>query len=291
MAYKANARELQINGVRLSNIGDAMLFALRNQDLTLAFKTHKLFELNSVRLAYHLYGSDTVKDKIRKWQTAVLNNKVEDALKIANEIRGVKGLKFVDPLYINQAPQNFKNTDILKSETFTHADFLYWKEIIAIRAELSQHDSFKEFCEKQLEKISVSNDNAFKSPLECLSESQLNNTSFVGFFAQAATILGRPHLILKTSKDNYQILIQNGLSSLLLSSNSKEIKELNHQSISDSLRVKTQECSIFCSPQSFFSANTYLISLYNCEFRSQSISPCTPSLSWVMAKIRFAGKL
>ncbi|WDE98120.1 O-antigen ligase family protein [Lentisphaera profundi] len=283
LAIQANAKELQVNGMRLSNISDGLLFALRHQFIPLAFQTQKLFKTQSVRLANYLFPKE-LKPTLDQWSQALSKDDQAQAITYANQLHQIKGLRYIDPLYIQSAPPSFKKTSPLDPSKFTKADFLFWRELIALRKEMDQHKSFVAFCQHQLQNIELNKSLSFYSPEEVLIKQKANPIALLSFFAQCANILGRPHLILETAQGESFILIQNGENSIFINAQKKHLNIIPHQSISSLLSKKKLKSSFFCSPQSFFSANTYLFSLYNSQFKEQSISLNTPSLNWMVSK-------
>lgn len=283
LAIQANAKELQINGTRLSNINDGLLFALRHQFIPLALKTQQAYKEQSLRLGQYLF-QDELNQKIQSWHQAILKNEMQEALAIANSLHAIKGLRYIDPLYLRVSSKEFKDSKFLDPKQFTPADFYFWKEIITLRQEISRQESFVDFCQKQLKSIQVDAKSPFSSANEVLSTQRANPIAFSSFFAQSASILGRPHLILESANHQAYILIQNGRHSLLIDIQKQTLENLPHEQIISLIRKQNLKTSFFSSPQSFFSANTYLFSLYNSQFKEQSISLNTPSLNWMVSK-------
>ena len=284
LALKANAKELQINGARLSNISDGLLFALRHQNIPLAIQTQKLYKQQSLRLAQYLF-QDELSETLQSWHKAIEQNQAEQALQLANSLHQIKGLNYIDPFYIRTAPKEFKQRQILDPKKFTQADFIYWRELIALRQDIGKENShYLGYCQKKLKSIQVKEGLAYSSPHETLLKAEASRIALLSFFAQSATAIGRPHLILEDSQGQAFIIIQDGLNSILINAKKASVHSLPHQEIITMIRKQKFKTSFFSSPQAFFSANTYLFSLYNSQFKEQSISLNTPSLNWMISK-------
>lgn len=283
LALQANAKELKINGARLSNINDALLFALRHELIPLALQTQQLYKAQSLRLGQYLF-QDAMIEKLDAWHQAISDNDMQKSLEIANSLHTIKGLRYIDPFYLSTATPAFKKGNVLDASKFKAADYIYWRELMALRQELSRHEDFSTFCQKQLKSIALDQQSPFSSPQEVLLKQRANQVALLSFFAQSATIIGRPHIILENGDGQGFILIQNGSSSLLIDIQNQHLQNLPHEQIISSIRKQNLKTSFFSSPQSFFSANTYLFSLYNSRFKEQSISLNTPSLNWMVSK-------
>ena len=289
-ARLANQREEQLYAPQLDTLNDCQLFYLRNQLFHDAINLHQNFTSQSNRLAEHLH-QDKLTPLMQDWRQKVLQNEPNDAIKIANNIRsGIKGLNYIDTPFSAAAPNKFKKARIIKGKQFNSADYLYWRDLFLVRDFLGKTTPGQATVDKILADIKLIPGRHFIPLNEVLVSKQATAQSLAVLLTLSANMQSKRAIILQETKSfsNWLCLMESPTGFLLISPNKKSSQSLTLQSWKQLQSTIKMKAFCFAYPQAFFSANSFLLSLYNSHFAEQSISALNPSLNWHLSNSVFA---
>ena len=291
-ARDANKREEVLYAPQLDTLSDCLLFYLRNNLFHDAINLQQRFAKESLRIATHLH-QDQLGNLLNDWHNKILNKQFDQAITVANKIRaGVKGLNYIDTMFNSSAPQNLKKARLIKGKTFGNADSLYWDELIQLRKFIGQSSVGKETVDKILSSIKLVPGRQSQSITEVLKTKRATSQSLAALLALTANIQSKRSLILhdKKSFSNWLCLMEAPGGFLLISPTQRSTKVISPSTWQALFSKDQLNAFCFAHPQSFFSANSFLISLYNSHFATHSISALTPSLNWKLSNAIFSTK-
>ena len=291
-ARNANYREEKLYAPQLDTLSDCLLFYLRNKLFHDAINLQQSFANESLRIASHLH-QEQLDPLLTDWNNKLISQQFDQAITLGNKIRsGVKGLNYIDTMFNLAAPQSLKKARLIKGKTFGKADSLYWNELIELRKFIGQSSAGKETVDKILASIKLIPGRHYQSITEILKSKRATSQSLAALLASSANIQSKRSLILhdKTSFSNWLCIMEDPNGFLLISPTQGSSKVISPSTWQALFSKGQLNAFCFAHPQAFFSANSFLISLYNSHFTTQSISALTPSLNWNLSNAIFSTK-